>query len=118
MIVQVEKQFGLSQKLYFPEYKPEFFVDGSLLQNRLEGLVSNQGDVKLVITDNSIPGITGSELIAKYAKKFSFPFILHYAGLEDIGTEAVKNGAAGYMIKPATYLQFKYWIEKALEHNK
>lgn len=82
-------------KISFPEYEIETFEDGTSLQGRLEKNIEN---VKVVITDNQMPGITGSEIIKDYAKKV--PMVLVYGGKEYIGEEAIKNGAVGYLLKP------------------
>jgi CheY-like chemotaxis protein len=52
--------------ILFPEYKLEVFEEGESLKNRLEGLVGKETNVKLVLTDNQMPGYEGSKLIEKY----------------------------------------------------
>ena len=57
----------------------------------------------LIFTDNSMPpGLTGSELIEKYALRPGCPpIILHYGGDPEIGRRALKNGAVYSLSKPA-----------------
>ena len=101
----------------FPEFDLEFFAEGSSLENRLN---TNLNDVRLVITDNHMPGITGSEIIQKYAKKLEFskiPFILCYGGEEIIGKKAVENGAFGYIIKGGDIDLYFEIIKKALDYK-
>ena len=81
----------------FPDYNIELFEDGKQLNKRLS---ENLEDICLVITDNEMPVINGSEIIKKYASKLpEIPFILHYGGDESIGKEAISNGAYDYVIK-------------------
>lgn len=88
-----------------PDFVPQIFEDGTSLEERLKEDVS---DVRLVITDDTMPGISGSDIIRGYAKKEGFeqiPFILVYGGEESIGEKAVKNGAFAYVIKPTSFLE-------------
>jgi len=101
----------------FPDYAPVVFENGDSLASRLEKELVNPSDVKLLITDNDMPGKTGSELIANYANQLSFPIILHYAGRRDIGEEAIKNGAYAYLSKPVKLDFFEEIIGKALKEK-
>ena len=99
----------------FPEFDLEFFKDGGSLEKRLSNKLNG---IKLVITDNHMPGITGSGIIQKYAKSLEFskiPFILCYGGEEEIGKRAVKNGAFAYIIKGGDINQYFEIIKKALD---
>ena len=92
----------------------EFFEDGTSLEKRLNG---NTDNVRLVITDDKMPGITGSEIIKKYATRLKFreiPFILYYRGDEEIGKEAVENGAFGYSLKTGDIENYLRTINRAL----
>ena len=101
----------------FPGYSIEEFNDGNLLKNRLEKELQNPNDVKLLITDNQMPGITGGELINEYARKIKFPVILHYSGSLYIGEEAVRNGAYDYLRKPCAFDNFIKIVKRALDKN-
>ncbi len=101
-------------KNHFSDYKIEAFPDGISLDSRLE---KNISDVCLVLTDNSMPGIDGGEIIRKYAKNPSFDkisFILAYGGDEEIGKIAVKNGAFAFINKPYTIEEILSLAEQAL----
>lgn len=81
----------------FPEYVLEAFRDGNSLDERLK---KDVGDVRLVFTDNQMPGVYGSEIIRRHARRLpEIPFILHYGGDKSIGESAVKDGAYAYIIK-------------------
>ncbi|MGA2130532.1 MAG: response regulator [Candidatus Pacearchaeota archaeon] len=112
----LRKVYGLAWKRFFPEYSIEDFADGSSLERRL---AEDVGNVRLVITDNRMPGITGSEIIEKYAKKDEFrhiPFILFYIGDSSIGMIAMKNGAFGYLIKGKEHVkEIADYIRQALK---
>ena len=99
----------------FPGYEIEEFEDGSSLKSRLEGKVE---DVSLVVTDNEMPGVNGSEIISEYAKKSKFPFVLVYGGGEEIGEQAIKNGAFRYLMKPFEMGQYVELIREALKLSK
>jgi len=98
----------------FPGYNLESFKDGTSVQRKLESELINPSDVKLLITDNEMPGIEGSEIARQYAKKVGFPIILVYGGLKNIGQEAVQDGAYGYLIKPAKLSKFRTLVSSAL----
>ena len=56
-------------KMSFPNYNLEIFENGTSLKGRLEKSVEN---VRVVITDYHMPGITGGVIIKKYAKSENF----------------------------------------------
>lgn len=102
----------------FPDLEIELFKDGSSLESRLNGEIEN---VRLVFTDNTMPGVTGSELIKRYSLNPEFrriPFILHYGGDEDIGKQAVSDGGFGYLLKPSSLVTLSDMINKALSHSE
>ena len=101
-----------------PDYEIECFEDGTSLEKRLNNGLEN---VKLVLTDNDMPGATGSSIIMNYAQRPEFgnlPFILFYGGHENIGKELVeRHGAFSYISKGIDHpnsLIAK--IRKALDH--
>ena len=78
-------------------YNIECFEDGKSLDERLS---QNLEGVCAVVTGNQMSGIKGLEIIKKHASELiNRPFILHYFGDEEIGEEAKRNGAYGYVIK-------------------
>ena len=100
----------------FPEFELEFLEDGNSLEAKLnEGIAS----VRLIVTDNEMPGVHGSELIRRYAPKLKerkIPFVLLYGGDESIGQQAVKNGAFGYVLKPHIVSPLVDLVNRALIH--
>ncbi len=111
LIADDEEQLRVIESMIFgdafPQFEVESFSDGTSLEKRL---TEDIGNVRLVVTDNNMPGITGSEIIEKYAKRPEYAglkFILAYAGDDKIGKRAVENGAFSFIQKPAdldTYL--------------
>ena len=101
----------------FPSYGVESFKEGTSLEKRLkQGSLEN---VCMVITDNQMPGIEGSEIIRIYASKFpEIPFILYYGGDEEIGEEAVRNRACAYVLKPISLKKFYPIIRDALSKRE
>lgn len=104
----------------FPNYEVELFQNGDSLAGRLERDVNN---IALILTDNNMPpGPTGSEIIRKYAKcpKFNgtIPFILSYAGDEEIGKKAIEDGAFSFIQKPFDISQLVDIIKKAFDKYK
>ncbi len=101
-------------KMKFPEYELESFKNGNSLEKKLNEPLEN---ISLIITDNEMPGISGSEIIGKYTKDKRFreiPFILCYVGEEEIGKQAVENGAYDYILKPFNIRKYADVVEKAL----
>jgi len=101
----------------FSDYFLESFLNGNALIERLERDVS---DVALVLTDNSMPGFTGSEIIRKYARDIRFeriPFILA-SGDDGIERKAIENGAFALIKKPASITYFINLIQTALDKYK
>ena len=101
----------------FPNYDIEVFDDGNSLDERLKQ--RDLENVCMVITDNQMPGIEGSEIIRIYASKFpEIPFILYYGGDEEIGEEAVRNRACAYVLKPISLKKFYPIIRDALSKRE
>ena len=89
----------------FPDYYIETHNDGISLSQRLEQDVS---DVALVVTDNQMPGYSGSRITKDYSRREGLkeiPFILFYGLLDDgeLGKQAVEDGAFGYVLKGGEY---------------
>lgn len=101
----------------FPNHHIEVFEDGSSLERRLTNGIEN---VRLVLTDNQMPGITGREIIRKYAKQSGFeqiPFVLCYAGDGSIGRSLVDEGyASAYLRKPVGLSDLKNTLKNVLEN--
>ena len=97
----------------FPDYEVESFSEGVSLAKRLQGDVN---DVKLVVTDNTMPGIYGSEIISLYAQKPKFkdiPFIL-CSGDISIRNQSCEDGAFDFITKPVGMEEYVNILSKAL----
>ncbi|MCK4647383.1 response regulator, partial [Candidatus Pacearchaeota archaeon] len=102
-------------KSSFLNYEVQAFAEGASLVRRLEEDVS---DIRLVVTDNFMPRVTGSEIIEKYARASKFkeiPFILCYGGDEEIGKKAVEDGAFGFIVKPMNLEEYVGVLRDALD---
>ena len=103
----------------FPAHTLEVFRDGSSLEERL---MKGTENVRLVVTDNDMPGIIGSEIIKKYAKKPGFeqiPFVLCYAGNISLGESLVNEGYAfSYLEKPFGIKDLRRTLKNALDSVK
>jgi DNA-binding NtrC family response regulator len=104
----------------FPEFVIEPLDDGTSLEERLKGEL---GDVRLVITDNDMPGIKGSQIIDQYAQMDGFshiPFILLYGGDKSTGEFlADKYGNVFYLLKPPEMGHLEEFIrEKLLAYSE
>lgn len=96
----------------FPDFQLEVFESGKTLVERLNADLTG---VRMALIDNNMPpGMTGVEIIERYAKTVEFPFILNYAGDREIGERAVKNGAFGYLSKPVKLMLVKEMMKRAL----
>ena len=97
----------------FPDYLIESFVDGNSLVERLEREVM---DVRLVVTDNKMPGIFGSKIIKQYAKTPKFkdiPFVL-CSGDELIRDQSIEEGAFEFILKPISIIEYNRILSDAL----
>ncbi|MBK7538858.1 MAG: sigma-54-dependent Fis family transcriptional regulator [Myxococcales bacterium] len=73
-----------------------------------------------VVTDLSMPGMSGLELLAKIASRDpSLPVVLLTAhGSERVAVEAMKHGAYDYLSKPFDIDELAHVIERALEARR
>ncbi len=102
----------------FPDYGVESFSDGDSLNKRLKEDVE---DVRLIVTDNQMPGMIGSEIIRQYAREPRFErisFVLLYGGNEEIGKRAIENGAFDFIIKPLGMEKYSEVLGKALNFSQ
>lgn len=99
----------------FPQTNVESFEDGNSLEKRLNNGIEN---VKVIVTDNNMPGINGSTIVEKYAKRPEYSgvkFILHYGGdLGETGETAMRNGAFAYLLKPMNLDKYTNTVKRAL----
>ncbi|HEB47091.1 MAG TPA: response regulator [Candidatus Pacearchaeota archaeon] len=99
----------------FPTYKLEIFSNGSELEKRLK---QGSDGISLVLTDNNMPGIKGSDIIRKYSKTDPFkevPFII-FTAEEDVGERSTEEGAFAYLPKPFPLAGLNSVIRRALSH--
>jgi len=99
----------------FPEYDIEILNDGSALEKRL---TENIGNVATVITDNNMPGKSGTKIIKEYSKREEFlgiPFILLHAGDDYIGKTALEDGAFAYIEKSSAPENLRMTIHYSLD---
>jgi DNA-binding NtrC family response regulator len=105
------------------------FALSELLTERGHGVVTATGgadalgkldDIDAVVTDLSMPGMTGLDLLAKIvAKDDSLPVILLTAhGSERVAVEAMKHGAYDYLAKPFDIDELVHVIDRALETRR
>ena len=105
------------------------FALSELLSERGHAVITANGgadalgkvdDVDAVVTDLSMPGMNGLELLAKIvAKDDSLPVILLTAhGSERTAVEAMKHGAYDYLSKPFDIDELAHVIERALETRR
>jgi len=108
------------QKIFerdLPNYPVEFFSDGNSLKKRLEGLVNGTDRIKIVITDNQMPGVSGREIIAKYSGKKeseNIYFILFSVCSNDIAREVEDKYGAKYLPKNVDIDYFMGFIKQTL----
>ncbi len=87
-------------------------------QQALEMLGAGEYDV--VVTDISMPLMTGIELMEKSAElnlRASFIIITAYASLET-ALEALRKGAYDYLLKPLNFEDVAIKVKKLLEHKE
>lgn len=74
----------------------------------------------LVISDLRMPGMSGLELLEQVRKKYPHLAFLIVTGVDDIrvGIEAMKQGAADYLVKPFHLEAVVASVERALEKKR
>ncbi len=100
---------------HFPNYQIECFSDGNSLKKRLEGKLDG---VKVVLTDNNMPGISGREIIAYCFEKKEFEnisFILFSTCDDDIVEEVEDKYRAKYLPKNVDICYLVEVVKQAVE---
>ncbi len=111
----IRNLMGYFFKDYFPNHVIEVFEDGSSLESRLTNGIEN---VRLVLIDNKMPGIKGSEIIRKYSQTVPFekiPFII-FTAEDEVGERSKEEGAFAYLPKPSSFEDINSVIKRALSH--
>ena len=97
----------------FSDFDVETFEDGTYLDGRLKS--GDLEGVRVVITDNEMPGVYGNDLIREHASKVNVPFVLFYGGNPEIGERAVEEGGAdSYFLKPLQGAELFDYVEGIL----
>ncbi|CAG37842.1 response regulator [Desulfotalea psychrophila] len=104
------------QMLTYLGYKPTVFTDSRVA---LEHFAENPDNYDLVITDLTMPFMSGLELSRRVKELGSeVPVILHtgYSSMVDVG-EARAMGIAAIMIKPLTMSKLSRLVREAIDGN-
>ena len=103
-------------KYHLEDYELESYENGISVEKKLEELAINKNNTKAIVLDNQMElGLTGGELIKKYANKINTPFILAYGGNDEIGYSAIEDGAYAFIKKPFSLKDISNLIFKAIE---
>ena len=93
-------------------------VEASNVRSALEKLKKGDGDVDLILSDWSMPGMSGLTFLQAVRGDENFeniPFIMITAeGLKGSIAEALDEGVSRYILKPYTYENFRNEIESIL----
>lgn len=87
-------------------------------QNGQEALeLSETEHVDLVLTDISMPGITGIDLLKELQNLPHKPIVILISGYDEFeyAREAIKNNALDYILKPIDYNELQDCINKAID---
>lgn len=98
-------------KKHFPEYKTKEFKTGEELNLGLENLTSLD---KLIITDERMPGMKGSEIIKKWLPRIKVPMILYANSLPSALADEIHKKKIGWLDKPFTEEDFLEIMNKYL----
>ena len=96
------------------------FVQRQAVLDALDEFTENAGKYDLVISDQTMPGITGAELADEmFSIKPDIPFIL-CTGFSDVITEdkAIELGIKRFLIKPVPMHDFAITIRQVLDEVK
>jgi len=80
----------------------------------------NKDHVDLVLTDLKLPGMTGLELLQTAKRRYAnLPMIVMTAyGSVETAVEAMKTGAADYVLKPFSLAEIRMVVEKELNARR
>ncbi|MGA3114985.1 MAG: sigma-54 dependent transcriptional regulator [Syntrophobacteraceae bacterium] len=80
---------------------------------------ASKSSFKLVLTDLSMPGISGMEVLAHFVKHYPETPVIVLTGFGTIETavEAIKRGAYDYLSKPANLDEIVLTLKRAIEHK-
>ncbi len=81
--------------------------------------VARKSIFKLVLTDLSMPGMGGMEVLAHFVKHYPETPVIVLTGFGTIETavEAIKRGAYDYLSKPANLDEISLTLKRAIDHK-
>jgi len=95
--------------------KLEFFYNGESLKEKIE---QGDSDLRVVLTDNIMPKVTGLSIIEELARNPRYEnikFILHASGGEYLKEDAINKGAFDCVLKPSEFEDLVNVIKEALD---
>ena len=101
---------------FFPSHIVEVFSDGASLDKRLE--CGSLDTIGVVVTDNEMPEMNGTDIIRKYAQRESYvgiPFVLYYGGVPAIGEQALQHGAIKIFHKPCNIRSLMEYVQEVMK---
>jgi len=105
---------SMAEMLGLQGYKVRTAPDGETALEHLQDAA-----VDVIISDVSMPGISGFDLLGKVRERGSDPdliFITAYGNIED-AVAAIKNGAYNYVVKPIDDEEIKVMVRRCLERR-
>ena len=117
LIVEDDEKLAENIQTYLERKNYEAWVCHSA-EEALEFLKTQQPDV--LLSDHSLPGITGLELVDQVhrsAPQIKLLMMTGYGNIED-AVAAMKAGAFHYLTKPVALAELKMMIDKALEAQR
>ncbi|KFX68604.1 Fis family transcriptional regulator [Pseudomonas taeanensis MS-3] len=117
LIVEDDEKLAENIQTYLERKNYEAWVCHSA-EEALEFLKTQQPDV--LLSDHSLPGITGLELVDQVhrsAPQIKLLMMTGYGNIED-AVAAMKAGAFHYLSKPVALAELKMMIDKALEAQR
>ena len=97
--------------------EPYVCVDAGSAQEAL-GKLQNEGPIDVIIADESMPGMTGTELLERVAEQYPMTARLILTGHDDINdvfTAINKGILQGFLTKPCRTVDLALSIRRALE---
>lgn len=106
----------IAQKLKLKGYRAEYTIDS---QQALTHLLQNRTEYDLLITDQTMPNMTGIELVQTlFENQVKIPVILCTGYSESVNEESAKAvGIYEYLEKPIQFNRLEQAIDDALKEN-
>ena len=119
-ILVVEDERSMRDLLALMLRKEGFDVETVESADRAEGLIRGHGHFDLVISDISMPGMSGLELL-RHSKKVSpatAVILMTAYGSKQTAIDALNEGASFYVEKPFDIDEMKAVVRKTIEHRR